>query len=250
MKKQLITAGIIAAFVGAVIVVNQLEPSRVAEQRIADEQEVEGLIQKAEELELAQAVLLAVDTELTDPFRVEFECSNGTFIVECHPDWSPLGAARFKAAIEAGVYDEARFFRVVPSFVVQFGISGNPEVAAEWSKKTILDEPVKQSNVKGTVTFAKSSLPNSRTTQIFINLGNNSGLPFNLDRQGFAPLGRVISGMEVVEAINAEYGESPVPGMIVTRGNAYLKENFPNLDYIVKATILSSDEGEDADQGP
>ena len=113
-----------------------------------------------------------------------------------------------------------------------------------------MDEPVKQSNVKGTVTFAKSSLPNSRTTQIFINLGNNSGLPFNLDRQGFAPLGRVISGMDVVEAINAEYGANPVQGMIETRGNAYLKENFPNLDYIIKATILSSEESEDADQGP
>lgn len=250
MKRKLVTVAIVAAFVGAVVLVNQFEPSRVAEQRILDEQEVEGLIEKAGILELAQAALLAADPESTDPFSVEFECSNGTFVVECNPEWSPLGAARFKAAVEAGVYDDAAFFRVVPGFVVQFGISGNPEVAAEWAKKTILDEPVKQSNVKGMVTFAKSSLPNSRTTQIFINLGNNSGLPFNLDRQGFAPLGRVISGMEVVEAINAEYGESPVQDMIETRGNAYLKENFPNLDYIVKATILSSEESEDAAQGP
>jgi len=250
--KRLATIGTIAVFIGIVVVVNKFEPRRVAEQRLNQEEDVSELMQEIEELEEQQTALLAGDPESAEIFSVQFDCSNGTFVVECYPEWSPLGAAQFKVAVKAGVYNEARFFRVLPDFIVQFGIPGNPEVAAEWEIKTILDEPVKQSNTKGMVTFAKSSAPNSRTTQIFINLGDNIGPPPkpNLDASGFSPFGKVISGMEVAEAINAEYAERPVQDMIQTRGNAYLKENFPNLDYIIRATVLSAEESEAAGQAP
>lgn len=245
--KRLATIGTIAVFIGIVVVVNKFEPRRVAEQRLNQEEDVSELIQEIEELEEQQTALLAGDPESAEIFSVQFDCSNGTFVVECYPEWSPLGAAQFKVAVKAGVYNEARFFRVLPDYIVQFGISGNPEVANEWEIKTILDEPVKQPNEKGTITFAKSSAPNSRTSQVFINLADNSQ---RLDSQGFSPFGKVISGMDVVEGINGEYAERPVQDMILTRGNAYLKENFPNLDYIIKATILTSEESEDAEQAP
>ena len=242
LKKHLVTVGIVALFIGAVVVVNTFEPSRVKQQQIVDQEEVEELIRKAEELEAAKSAQeLGGDAKST--YTVEFECSNGTFVVECFSDWAPVGVAHLKVAIEAGVYDQARFFRVVSNRVVQFGIAGDPELSAVWREKNILDEPVKQSNTKGMVTFAKSGAPNSRTTQIFINLGDN----VQLDGMGFAPVGRVISGMEVVEAINAEYGETP-PGVqtqIETLGNKYLDENYPNLDFIIKATIVSSEETEE-----
>ncbi len=245
--KRLATIGTIAVFIGIVVVVNKFEPRRVAEQRLNQEEDVSELIQEIEELEEQQTALLAGDPESAEIFSVQFDCSNGTFVVECYPEWSPLGAAQFKVAVKAGVYNEARFFRVLPDYIVQFGISGNPEVANEWEIKTILDEPVKQPNEKGTITFAKSSAPNSRTSQVFINLVDNSR---GLDSLGFSPFGKVISGMDVVEGINGEYAERPVQDMILTRGNAYLKENFPNLDYIIKATILTSEESEDAEQAP
>lgn len=242
LKKNLVTVGIVALFIGAVIAVNTFEPSRVRQQQIDDQKEVEKLLRKAEELEAEKSPQEAI-VDAKSIYTVEFECSNGTFVVECFSDWSPVGVAHFIEVIEAGVYDQARFFRVVPGFVVQFGIAGDPEVAAVWREKNIVDEPAKQSNTKGMVTFAKLG-PNSRTTQIFINLGDNSG---NLDRQGFSPIGRVISGMEVVEAINAEYGDTPTgdQARIQTLGNKYLDENYPNLDFIIKATIVSSEEAEE-----
>lgn len=243
--KRLATIGTIAVFIGIVVVVNKFEPRRVAEQRLNQEEDVSELIQEIEELEEQQTALLAGDPESAEIFSVQFDCSNGTFVVECYPEWSPLGAAQFKVAVKAGVYNEARFFRVLPDYIVQFGISGNPEVANEWEIKTILDEPVKQPNEKGTITFAKSSAPNSRTSQVFINLADNSQ---GLDSLGFSPFGKVISGMDVVEGINGEYAERPVPDMIRTRGNAYLKENFPNLGYIIRATVLSAEQSEDAKQ--
>lgn len=238
-KKKLITLGIIAGFVGAFFVVNKFEPRRVAEEQIRAQQEVADLIEAVEKIELEERIVTEAPIG-ADPFQVKFKCSNGTFVLELYPEWAPQGVAHFKRAIGAGVFDEARFFRVLPDFVVQFGIPGDPELTAVWGSKVLRDEPVKHSNQRGTITYATSG-PNSRTTQMFINLANNNTPPRFLDRQGFTPIGRVISGMEVVDAINAEYGQTPDQGMIETRGNAYLKANFPNMDYIEKAVILPSE---------
>jgi cyclophilin family peptidyl-prolyl cis-trans isomerase len=136
--------------------------------------------------------------------------------------------------VQNGVFNEARFFRVVPNFVVQWGIPADPAVAAKWRENGLKDEPVKQSNTQGMVTFAKSSAPNSRTTQMFINLRNNQ----NLDGMGFSPIGKIVEGFDVVQKINPEYGEAPNQGMIQAQGNEYLTKAFPNLDYIKSATIM------------
>jgi peptidyl-prolyl cis-trans isomerase A (cyclophilin A) len=172
-------------------------------------------------------------TEKLNVYKVKFETTKGDVIIEVHPEWAPLGAAQFKAAVEDGVYNDAKFFRVVPGFMVQFGIPGDPKLAAKWRAKQIKDDKVTQSNTKGYITFATAG-PNTRTSQVFINYGNNSFL----DGQGFAPFGKVISGMDVVESINAEYGERPDQGRIQSQGNAYLTKEFPNIDGIIKATII------------
>jgi peptidyl-prolyl cis-trans isomerase A (cyclophilin A) len=135
--------------------------------------------------------------------------------------------------VKNGYYDGCRFFRVVPGFVVQFGINGEPAIQRNWENATIPDEKVTQSNTRGYVTFAKSSAPNSRTTQVFINFADNS----RLNSQGFAPFGRVITGMDVVDKLQSAYGQQPDQGRIQSEGNAYLTKNFPKLDYIRKATI-------------
>uniref|UniRef100_A0A7S0RCN0 Peptidyl-prolyl cis-trans isomerase n=1 Tax=Pyramimonas obovata TaxID=1411642 RepID=A0A7S0RCN0_9CHLO len=173
-----------------------------------------------------------------DVFKVSFEIvlspgNYGTFTVEVHPEWAPIGAARFKELVEDEFFTATRFFRVVPGFVVQWGISGTPSVAAKWEDMKMKDEPVKQSNTKGTIAFAKSG-PNTRTTQMFINFGDNS----NLDKMGFPPFGRVIEGMDIVEAIYSGYGESPNQHQITTEGNKYLKANFPKLSYIKDVSIV------------
>jgi peptidyl-prolyl cis-trans isomerase A (cyclophilin A) len=166
-------------------------------------------------------------------FKAKFDTTAGVFIIEVHTDWAPIGAGRFYNLVKNGFYDECRFFRVVRGFVVQFGINGDPSVQKYWEDANIPDEKVKQSNFRGYVTFAKSSSPNSRTTQLFINFADNS----RLDSIGFAPFGKVISGMEAVEKINATYGQMPDQDLISNQGNAYLTKNFPRLDYIKKATI-------------
>ncbi|MBI4559136.1 MAG: peptidylprolyl isomerase [Candidatus Hydrogenedentes bacterium] len=170
-----------------------------------------------------------------DMFKVRFECSNGTFEVECHKEWAPRGVQRFYTLIKEGFYNDCRFFRVVPNFVVQFGIAGDPAINAKWSEATFPDDPVTQQNVEGMLTFAKSGMPHSRSTQLFVNTKNNSS---GLDSMGFAPIGKVISGMEVVKAINAKHGEKPNQMRIQQRGNAYLNEQFPDLDYVKTATII------------
>ena len=165
-------------------------------------------------------------------FRVQFTTSKGPFTVEVHRDWAPNGADRFYELVKSGFFDQNRFFRVVPNFVVQWGIHGDPAVQAKWRDKTIPDDPVTQSNQTGTITFATSG-PNSRTTQLFINLANNP----SLDGQGFAPFGQVISGLNVVESLYSGYGETPDQNQIQVQGNAYLKSQFPMLDYIETAKI-------------
>lgn len=169
-----------------------------------------------------------------DTFMAEFELGNGQrFVVEVHRDWSPNGADRFYNLVKSGFYDEARFFRVVPGFMVQFGINADPAVSAQWRPASIPDDSVKESNKRGYVTFAKTNAPNSRTTQIFISFGDNSFL----DNQGFSPFGRVSTGMEVVDAIYSGDRERPDQSQIQTKGNAYLNQMFPKLDYVKKATV-------------
>jgi peptidyl-prolyl cis-trans isomerase A (cyclophilin A) len=173
-----------------------------------------------------------------ETFRVKFETSAGHFVVEVHPDWAPKGAARFKELVEAKYYDECRFFRVIEGFMAQFGMNGDPEVNAKWDAKEIQDDPVKQSNTRGRMTFATSG-PNTRTTQLFINFGNNKGL----DSQGFSPFAEVVEGMEVVDKLYNGYGEGapqgngPSQGRIAREGNKYLNDKFPKLDYIKTARI-------------
>jgi cyclophilin family peptidyl-prolyl cis-trans isomerase len=253
-KNHIVTAGAIAIFVGLLLFINRLEPTRVSEQRKKEaaqaqaqvdaqggskglesiiQKSAEGVSQKLEATMSARAVEAVAETT-AEVFQVEFVCSNGTFIVEVHPEWSPLGSAQFRAAIEDGVYTEARFFRVVPGFIVQCGIPADPEKSAAWEQRNIKDEPVRAKNLRGTVTFAKSGMPDSRTTQIFVNIGNNE----RLDAMGFAPFGKVVKGLEVIDEINAEYGESPEQEEMESRGNAYLKENYPRLDYIKEVKIL------------
>ena len=176
----------------------------------------------------------ALNEQAPDEFAVRLETSVGSVVIQVTRDWAPHGADRFYNLVRNGFYDEQRFFRVMPGFVVQWGLSGNPELNAVWRQANILDDPIKQSNTRGRITYAKTNQPNTRTTQIFINLGDNS----RLDGQNFAPFGEIVEGMEIVDQINAEYGQQPNQGQIAGRGNAYLKENFPNLDYIVKAEII------------
>ena len=176
----------------------------------------------------------ALNEQAPDEFSVRLETSVGPVVIQVTRDWAPIGADRFYNLVRNGFYDEQRFFRVVPGFVVQWGLNGNPKLNMAWRQANILDDPVKQVNTRGRITYAKTNQPNTRTTQLFINLGDNS----NLDGMGFAPFGEVVEGMEVVEAINAEYGQQPNQGQIAMKGNDYLAENFPNLDYIIKAEII------------
>lgn len=175
----------------------------------------------------------AVKEQAPDQFAARFETSAGDFTIEVERDLASQGADRFYNLVKNGYYDGQRFFRVVPGFVVQWGMHGDPEITAQWQNARIPDDPVKGSNVRGTITFATSGA-NSRTTQLFINLGDNAGL----DNQGFAPFGRVADGMQAVDAINAEYGQRPSQQDIGMRGNAYLEEKFPNLDYVKTASIV------------
>ena len=171
--------------------------------------------------------------EAPEKFSVTFETSAGSFEITINRDWAPNGADRFYNLVKNGYYNEQRFFRVVPGFVVQWGMSGDPELTKELMGARILDDPVRESNTRGRITFAATNEPNSRTSQVFINLGENG----NLDGMRFAPFGEVTKGMEVVDQINAEYGQQPSQEEIGKQGNAYLEENFPNLDYIKTLTI-------------
>lgn len=171
-----------------------------------------------------------------EEFQVKFETSCGTFTLDVRRKYAPLGVDQFHKAIKEGFYDECRFFRVVPDFVVQFGINGDPKVQKKWRDSPIKDDPVTASNVRGSVCYATAGA-NTRTTQLFINLGDNS----RLDDMGFAPFGKVTEGIEVVDKITSQYGQRPNQGLIQSRGNAYLKEDFPKLDYIKKATIVTAE---------
>jgi peptidyl-prolyl cis-trans isomerase A (cyclophilin A) len=173
-----------------------------------------------------------------DTFIVLFETTAGDFEVDVTRDWAPLGADRFYNLVRIGYYDDVAFFRVLTGFMAQTGINGDPAVNAVWSQAQISDDPVTQSNIPGRVTFATAG-PNTRTTQIFFNFGNNDFL----DGQGFAPFG-MVRDMTTLNAVYADYGEGapqgngPNQGRIQQEGNAYLRRDFPELDYIVEASIV------------
>ena len=180
----------------------------------------------------------ALNEQAPPVYKVKFDTSKGTFVVEVHRDWAPIGADRFYNLVKNGFYDDDRFFRVIQGFMVQFGINGNPQVSAQWENANLKDDPVTQSNKPGFITFATRG-PNTRTTQVFINYNDNQ----RLDTMGFAPFGQVTLGMEVVQSLYSGYGEGapsgsgPDQGRIQSQGNAYLTQNFAKLDYIKKAAI-------------
>lgn len=178
------------------------------------------------------------ETKAPEEYTVQLDTTAGPIVIDVRREWAPKGADRFYELVNNGYYTDVAFFRVIGGFMAQVGISGDPELNAEWRAKPIEDDPVKASNVRGTVTFATSG-PNSRTTQFFINFGDNS----RLDGMGFAPFGKV-RDMAPVDALHAGYGEGaprgrgPSQGRIQTEGNAYLRESFPDLDYIKSAKII------------
>jgi cyclophilin family peptidyl-prolyl cis-trans isomerase len=170
-----------------------------------------------------------------EQYEVTFKTSAGDFVVTVTRAWAPLGADRFYNLVKHGFFTDAAFFRVVPGFIVQFGLNANPAVNKVWDKASIKDDPVTQSNHTAYLTFATAG-PNTRTTQLFINLAENGS---SLDGQGFAAFGKVTSGMDVVQKIYSGYGESPDQAMITSQGKAYLDKNFPKLDRILSATVTS-----------
>ena len=175
-----------------------------------------------------------------DIFKVKFETTKGPFVVECNRAWAPQGVDRFYNMVRSGFFTDIAMFRAIAGFMVQFGISGDPKLAAAWRDAKIPDDPTGvQSNTRGMLTFAMAG-PNTRTTQLFINFGDNS----RLDAMGFPPIGKVVEGMDVVDKVNTEYGEGaprgrgPDQGRVQREGNAYLTNSFPRLDYIKSATLV------------
>lgn len=176
-----------------------------------------------------------------DVFHVRFETSKGAFVVEVHREWAPIGADRFHSLVRKGFFDGQKFFRVREGYIAQFGLHPNPRVIARWKKKPIKDDPVRQTNARGTLAYAMTG-PDTRTTQIYINLKDNP----HLDGEGFAPFGRIVEGVAVIDQIYSGYGESAGGGVrggkqgpIEEGGNEYLERNFPQLDFIKTARIVN-----------
>ncbi|MGQ0765793.1 MAG: peptidylprolyl isomerase [Gemmatimonadota bacterium] len=174
-------------------------------------------------------------------YRARFETSRGPFVIEVHRAWAPRGADRFHQLVSSGFLDNARFFRAVSGFMVQFGLHGDPDVNDAWEPLTIADDSVAQPNARGYLTFAAAAVPNSRNTQVFINLVDNR----QLDGMGFAPFGRVVEGMDVVDSLYTGYGDGPPSGFgpdqmrLMREGNRYLEREFPRLDHIRRARIVT-----------
>jgi peptidyl-prolyl cis-trans isomerase A (cyclophilin A) len=186
-----------------------------------------------------------VNRQAPENFRVQMDTSKGAMVIEVHRDWSPHGADRFYNLVRAGYYDDSYFFRVIRGRWAQFGINGNTNVSAAWRARTFPDDSRKVSNTRGTVAFA-FAVPNGRTTEVFINLRDNSATH---DAEPFVPFGEVAEGMDVADALNTEYGEASGGGIragkqgpLFEQGNAYLKQNYPRLDYIKTARVMESGE--------
>ncbi len=214
----------------------------------------------------AAALLLGLDAHafpqstnpaMTDPskatatapetFRAKFETTKGDVIFDCTRAWAPHGVDRFYNLVKIGFFDDIALFRVSKGFVVQWGIHGDPKVSAVWSDANIPPDPPKQSNTRGMLTYAMAGSPTTRSTQLFINYGNNAGL----DAQGFAPICKVAEGMEVADSFNGEYGErlTEMQGEIQSKGNAYLAASWPRLDYVKTATIVSEGPAHEGTEG-
>lgn len=187
-------------------------------------------------VDLSNPRMPALNEQAPDTFKARFETSQGDFVVKVDRSWSPHGADRFYNLVKSGYFDGVRFFRAVDNFMVQFGIHGDPKIAMRWLEATIPDDPVKQSNKRGLITYAMSGQPNSRSVQVFINYKDNAFL----DAQGFAPFGEVIEGMEVVDSFYKGYGErtTSAQGQIASLGNTFLDINFPKLDEIETARLV------------
>ena len=181
------------------------------------------------------SVAQVTDEHAPPTFRARFDTSQGPFVIEVQREWAPIAANRFYTLVKRGFYNDARFFRVLNGFMAQFGLSGDPKRQAEYASANLMDEPAKQSNLRGFVSFAKESAPNTRYTMVFINYKDNS----YLDADGFAPFGQVVSGMEIADKLYSGYGRQNVPDQrrIKSEGNAYLTAEYPQLDFIKTARI-------------
>jgi cyclophilin family peptidyl-prolyl cis-trans isomerase len=183
----------------------------------------------------------AMNARAPELFNAQLETSKGVIVIEVRRDWAPHGVDRFYNLVRAGYYDQVRFHRIRKGAWAQFGVNGDPKISNVWRERTIPDDPRRESNVRGTVAYAFAK-PNGRTTQVFINLRDNSATH---DQEPFVPFGKIIEGLDVADALNAEYGEAAGGGIragkqapLFEKGNAWLKENFPRLDYIIRATIV------------
>jgi peptidyl-prolyl cis-trans isomerase A (cyclophilin A) len=174
----------------------------------------------------------AVSGPMPDSFKVAVQTSKGPFVVQVYRAWAPKGAERFYQLVNDGFFDQARFFRAIPNFVVQFGLNADPKKNEPWDKR-IADDSVKQTNARGTLTFATEGA-NSRNHQLFINLKDNG----RLDPMGFAPIGRIIQGMNVVDSLYTGYADDPDQHFIQTMGNSYLNRVFPKMDYIISTRVV------------
>jgi cyclophilin family peptidyl-prolyl cis-trans isomerase len=175
-----------------------------------------------------------------DSFRVAFQTSRGTFVVEARRAWAPRGVDRFYQLVGEHFFDDNRFYRVLPGFIAQFGASGDRKRDERWESEPLPDDPPRETNRRGTISFAQSG-PNTRTHQLFVNLKDNP----SLDAQGFVPIGRVVEGMGVVDSLYDEYGGTPKYQLIVRMGNKYLASEFPQLDYIKTARLVGAGGGPD-----
>ena len=181
----------------------------------------------------------AVNLTAPADFKVKLETSKGDIVLHITRDWAPKGADRFYSLVKNGFYDECRFYRVLPKYVAQFGIHGDPTISAKWREVPVDDDPVKQKNTRGRLTFAKSG-PNTRTTNLFLNLRDST----SLDSQGFAPIGEVVEGLEIADQLHSGYGDGAPKGRgpsqkkIYEEGNAWLKKDFKDLDFIKTAKIV------------
>jgi len=224
---RIITTTLLAALLAAACVWGQTAPRKTTTHRSTASAAAPSLLHPA-----------SLNRTAPDVFRARFATTQGDFVVEVTRAWAPREADRFYNLVRYHFYDGASLFRIVPGFVAQFGIPAKPEIAKVWANANIQDDPATQSNLRGYITFAQSGAPNSRNTQVFINYGDNSRLDHY--GQGFAPFGKVIEGMEVVDKFYSGYGDNgPDQGRLTNEGKAYVDKEFPKLDSIKTAVIVA-----------